>query len=104
MNLIGPYEVMAQPETSILGVLSRCTRIANHVLECLNAANGTPVLFFPQRFDSPFDQEMDGYAYYLAVAYYNKQYSLNLPVIVSSQAEQLYSGKMVNHREVLRIH
>ena len=81
-----PYRLIARLETSILGIIARCSRIATHVLEALEAANGSPVLFFPQRFDLPFTQELDGWAYHMAVEYYNEKYGKKLPQIVSTRA------------------
>lgn len=92
LEIFGPYHLFAELETTYLGLLARCTRIANHVLECLDAANGTPVLFFPERFDSYTVQEIDGYAYWMAVKYYNELHGTNLPVIVSSPASAALFG------------
>lgn len=92
IEIIGPYRYFAELETIYLGLLARCTRVANHVLECLEAANGTPVLFFPERFDSYTVQETDGYAYWMAVRYYNEKHGTNLPVIVSSPASAALFG------------
>jgi nicotinate phosphoribosyltransferase len=38
------------------------TRVATNVRECVRAAQGKPLLFFPARFDVPEVQEYDGYA------------------------------------------
>jgi nicotinate phosphoribosyltransferase len=92
IEIIGPYRYFAELETTYLGLLSRCTRVANHVLECLDAAKGTPVLFFPERFDSYAVQEIDGYAYWMAVKFYNNEHDTKLPVIVSSPASAALFG------------
>ena len=87
IEIRGRYRDFAMLETSILGVLSRASRIATNVYEVLEASNGKPILFFPARFDVPEVQSMDGYAYWLAVRRYNQEYNQNMIPIVSTDAQ-----------------
>ncbi|MFQ5877765.1 MAG: nicotinate phosphoribosyltransferase [Acidobacteriota bacterium] len=84
----GRYRDFAHLETPILGVLTRSSRIATNVYEALIAARGKPVLFFPARFDLPQTQEVDGYAYRVALAAYARRAGRRRPTPqVSTQAQ-----------------
>lgn len=87
IEIRGRYRDFALLETSILGVLSRASRIATNVYEVLESSNGKPILFFPARFDVPEVQSMDGYAYWLAVRRYNQEYNQDMTPIVSTDAQ-----------------
>jgi nicotinate phosphoribosyltransferase len=62
MHIEGPAASFAHLETVYLGVLARRTKIATNVRQCVNAAQGKPVLFFGARFDHFSVQGGDGYA------------------------------------------
>jgi nicotinate phosphoribosyltransferase len=62
MHIEGPAASFAHLETVYLGVLARRTKIATHVRQCVEAAQGKPVLFFGARFDHFSVQGGDGYA------------------------------------------
>jgi len=63
MIIEGDYSLFAHLETVYLGALARGTKVATNVYNCVKAANGKPVLFFPARFDSYTVQSKDGYSY-----------------------------------------
>jgi nicotinate phosphoribosyltransferase len=88
----GRYRDFALLETTILGVLSRASRIATNVYEVLEAANGKSVLFFPARFDVPEVQAMDGYAYWLALRRYHQDTGKDLTPLVSTDAQAAWWG------------
>jgi len=93
MEIRGRYRDFALLETTILGVLSRASRIATNVYEVLEAAGGKPVLFFPARFDVPEVQAMDGYAYWLALRRYHRDTGIEVPPLVSTDAQaSLWGG------------
>lgn len=73
IRIRGRYRDFALLETTILGVLSRATRITTGTYEAVKAAGGKPVLFFPARFDLPSTQPLDGYAYWVGVERYNAE-------------------------------
>ena len=83
----GRYRDFALLETTMLGVLSRASRIATNVYNVLEVSNGKPVLFFPARFDLPDVQALDGYAYWLAVQRYNQDYQQNVTPLTSTDAQ-----------------
>jgi len=83
----GRYRDFAHLETPILGVLTRCSRIATHVYEALVASRGKPVLFFPARFDLPQCQPVDGYAYRVGVRAFERRTGMRVPVHVSTDAQ-----------------
>jgi len=94
LQLRGRYRDFALLETSMLGVLSRASRIATNVYEVLEAARGKPILFFPARFDLPEVQAIDGYAYWLALHRYHLDTGIEVPPLVSTDAQaSLWSGK-----------
>ncbi len=94
VQLRGRYRDFALLETSMLGVLSRASRIATNVYEALEAAQGKPILFFPARFDLPEVQAIDGYAYWLALHRYHLDTGIEVPPLVSTDAQaSLWSGK-----------
>lgn len=96
MELRGRYRDFALLETSMLGVLSRASRIATNVYEVLEAARGKPILFFPARFDVPEVQAIDGYAYWLALHRYHLDTGVEVPPLVSTNAQaSLWSGNGV---------
>lgn len=92
MEIRGRYRDFALLETPILGYLSRASRIATNVYEVLQVSNGKQVLYFPARFDVPQTQELDGYAYWLAVQRYNNEHSRTLQPSVSTHAQARWWG------------
>jgi nicotinate phosphoribosyltransferase len=62
MHIEGPASSFAHLETVYLGVLARRTKIASNVRQCVQGAQGKPVLFFGARFDHFSVQGGDGYA------------------------------------------
>ena len=65
LRIRGPYRFFAHLETTILGALSRASRIATNVYISHQAAKGKTILYFPARFDMHETQAMDGYAYWI---------------------------------------
>ena len=92
MKIRGRYRDFALLETTMLGVLSRSSRIATNVYQVLREAQGKPVLFFPARFDLPDTQAVDGYAYYLAIQRYNQDYGQAVTPAVSTDAQGSWWG------------
>ena len=93
IGIRGRYRDFAVLETSILGVLSRASRIATNVYEVLQAAGGKPVLFFPARFDLPEAQAIDGYAYWLALRRFHRDTGIDVIPLVSTDAQaSLWGG------------
>ena len=93
IKIRGPYRDFAALETSILGVLSRASRIATNVYELLEAAGGKPVMFFPARFDLPEAQAIDGYAYWLALRRFQRDTGIEVAPLVSTSAQaSLWGG------------
>jgi nicotinate phosphoribosyltransferase len=90
----GRYRDFAHLETPILGLLTRCSRIATNVYEALVASRGKPILFFPARFDLPQCQPLDGYAYRVGVEAFGRQTGTRVPVYVSTDAQ----GALWNER------
>lgn len=88
----GRYRDFALLETTILGVLSRASRIATNVYEVVEVANGKSVLFFPARFDVPEVQAMDGYAYWLALRRYHQDTGVEHTPLVSTDAQAAWWG------------
>ena len=88
----GCYRDFALLETTILGVLSRASRIATNVYEVVEAAGGKSVLFFPARFDVPEVQAMDGYAYWLALRRYQQDTGKEVTPLVSTDAQAAWWG------------
>lgn len=88
----GRYRDFALLETTILGVLSRASRIATNVYEVVEAAGGKSVLFFPARFDIPEVQAIDGYAYWLALRRYHQDTGKDLTPLVSTDAQAAWWG------------
>ena len=88
----GRYRDFALLETTMLGVLTRTSRIATNVYDVLKAANGKGVLFFPARFDLPQVQAIDGYAYWLAVQRYNRETGHDVHPLVSTDAQASWWG------------
>jgi nicotinate phosphoribosyltransferase len=62
MHIEGPAASFAHLETVYLGVLARRTKVATNVRQCVQAAQGKPILFFGARFDHFSVQGGDGYA------------------------------------------
>jgi nicotinate phosphoribosyltransferase len=62
MHLRGLFRDIVEFETTYLGTMAHCTRIATNVDKVVKVANGKPVLFFPARFSLPETQIYDGYA------------------------------------------
>jgi nicotinate phosphoribosyltransferase len=92
MRIRGRYRDFAALETSILGVLSRGSRIATNVYTVLKAARGKTVLFFPARFDAYELQADDGYAYHIAVERYNAEKGSSLSPAISTDAQGSWWG------------
>lgn len=93
IEIRGRYRDFAVLETSILGVLSRASRIATNVYEVLQAADGKQVLFFPARFDLPEAQAIDGYAYWLALRRFHRDTGIHVQPLVSTDAQaSLWGG------------
>lgn len=88
----GRYRDFALLETTILGVLSRASRIATNVYEVVEAAGEKAVLFFPARFDVPEVQAMDGYAYWLALRRYQQDTGISHTPLVSTDAQAAWWG------------
>ena len=89
----GRYRDFAVLETSILGVLSRASRVATNVYEVLQAAGGKSVLFFPARFDLPEAQAIDGYAYWLALRRFHRDTGFEVKPLASTDAQaSLWGG------------
>ncbi len=87
LTVRGRYREFAHLETPILGVLTRCSRLATNVYECLGASGGKPILFFPARFDLPHCQALDGYAYRIAVEAYARAEGKRVAAHVSTDAQ-----------------
>ncbi|MDE2853844.1 MAG: nicotinate phosphoribosyltransferase [Chloroflexota bacterium] len=93
MEIRGRYRDFAVLETTLLGVLSRASRIATNVYEVLGAAGGKPVLFFPARFDMPEVQAIDGYAYWLALRRFHLDTGIQATPLASTDAQaSLWGG------------
>lgn len=92
LEIRGRYRDFAVLETTILGVLTRASRIATNVYDVLEASHGKPVLFFPARFDLYEVQKLDGYAYWLAVQRYNADSGQQVAPIVSTNAQGAWWG------------
>jgi nicotinate phosphoribosyltransferase len=92
LKIRGLYRDFAMLETTILGVLTRASRIATNVYEVLKVSNGKPILFFPARFDLPAAQPVDGYAYWLAVGRYNHDFGKATRAAVSTDAQAAWWG------------
>jgi nicotinate phosphoribosyltransferase len=94
LEIRGRYRDFALLETTILGVLTRASRIATNVYSVLEVSSGKPVLFFPARFDLPEVQMIDGYAYWLAVQRYNMDTEHQMSPLVSTDAQAAWwSGR-----------
>ena len=93
IEIRGSYRDFAVLETSVLGVLSRASRVATNVYEVLQAAAGKSVLFFPARFDLPEAQAIDGYAYWLALRRFCLDTGIELKPLASTDAQaSLWGG------------
>lgn len=92
MKVRGRYRDFALLETTMLGVLSRASRVATNVYNVLEVCNGKPVLFFPARFDMPEVQAIDGYAYWVAVQRYNADFNQSMPPLASTDAQASWWG------------
>lgn len=92
LKICGTYRYFAHLETTILGYLTRISRIATNVYHVLVAAQGKNVLFFPARFDLPDVQAADGYAYWLAVQRYNHDYDQHVRPFISTDAQGRWWG------------
>jgi nicotinate phosphoribosyltransferase len=88
----GRYRDFAMLETPTLGALTRGTRVATNVYQVLEAANGKDVLFFPARFDAHEIQAGDGYAYHIAVQYYNATHGRGASSLVSTDEQGEWWG------------
>ena len=92
MKVRGRYRDFAAQETTTLGVLSRASLIATNVYRVLVAGRGTPVFFFPARFDFHATQSIDGYAYRLAVRAYNAAHGASVAPLVATNAQAKWWG------------
>jgi nicotinate phosphoribosyltransferase len=92
IEIRGRYRDFALLETTILGILTRASRIATNVYSVLEISNGKPLMFFPARFDLPDVQAVDGYAYWLAVQCHNKTSGHNISPLVSTDAQASWWG------------
>lgn len=92
LEIRGRYRDFAILETTMLGVLTRASRIATNVYDVQSATEGKPLLFFPARFDLPSVQAVDGYAYWLAVQRYNADHEKNAAPLVSTDAQGTWWG------------
>lgn len=92
IHVRGRYRDYGALETPALGMLSRCSRVATNVYQCLVAAPGKPVFFFPARFDLPETQRADGYAYKVAVDAFNSCHKKKIPLLVSTDAQGEWWG------------
>lgn len=92
MRIRGRYRDFALLETTMLGVMARATRIATNVYDLLQVCNGKTVLFFPARFDVPEVQMLDGYAYWLAVQRYNRDFGQSVRPVASTDAQSAWWG------------
>jgi nicotinate phosphoribosyltransferase len=92
LKIRGRYRDFALLETTLLGVLSRASRIATAVYEVLRVSAGKPTLFFPARFDMPDVQAIDGYAYWLAVQVHNARAGTRVVPGVSTDAQGAWWG------------
>ena len=94
MRIHGMYRTFAKLETSMLGVLSRASRIATQVYFAFHAAGGKPIFFFPARFDMPDVQAIDGYAYYIgAKRYQHDTCKTVVPMVGTNAAGSLWGGE-----------
>ncbi|QZE12354.1 nicotinate phosphoribosyltransferase [Mycoplasma sp. Ms02] len=62
LELEGHYQDFGMWEGMIDGILARSTSIASNAHECVQAANGKPVIFMGDRADHYINQEIDGKA------------------------------------------
>jgi nicotinate phosphoribosyltransferase len=92
MKVRGRYRDFALLETTMLGVMTRASRVATNVYDVLQVCNGKPVLFFPARFDLPEVQAIDGYAYYVAVERYNHDFGQQMAPLASTDAQGAWWG------------
>ena len=92
LKIQGRYREFVVLETTLLGYLTRATRIATNVSAVLEAAQGKTILFFPARFDLPVVQALDGYAYWLAVQRYNALNDVQVPPLVSTDEQAAWWG------------
>ncbi len=92
MRVCGRYRDFANLETLVLGVLTRATRIATNVYNCVVAARGKPIFFFPARFDPYHTQALDGYAYKIGIEAYNREFRKNVPPLISTHAQGSWWG------------
>jgi len=105
LKVRGRYRDFGAHETTTLGVLSRASLIATNVYRVLEASNGTPVFFFPARFDAYTTQALDGYAYKIAIDAYNREHGAGLEPLVSTDAQARWwqgrGGGTVAHAFIL---
>jgi nicotinate phosphoribosyltransferase len=92
MTVTGRLRDFLHLKTPLLGILARASRIATNVYRALVAANGKPVYFFPARFDPPEVQEMDGYAYHVALSTFNRAHGCSLKITVPTEAHAALWG------------
>ena len=87
LRIRGRYRDFAALETTLLGYLTRGSRIATNTYQILQASRGKPVLFFPARFDLPAAQALDGYAYWIGVQRYNHDFGQQVRPFISTDAQ-----------------
>ncbi|MTI48051.1 nicotinate phosphoribosyltransferase [Sporosalibacterium faouarense] len=94
IKIRGRYRDFAHLETPYLGVLGEPTRIATNVYNIIKAANGKPVLFFPARFAHYKLQGIHGYAYWLAIQRYKKDFGAEAnPFVSTAEQGDWWGGK-----------
>jgi len=92
LKVRGRYRDFGAQETTTLGVLARASLVATDVFRVLEAGCGTPVFFFPARFDVHTTQAIDGYAYRVAVRAFNAAHGTSVPPLVSTEAQGRWWG------------
>lgn len=94
MKIRGRYKDFAHLETPYLGVLGEPTRIATNVYHIVKAANGKPILFFPARFAHYKMQGIHGYAYWIAIQRYKKDFETEAnPFVSTAEQGDWWGGK-----------
>ncbi len=97
LRVRGRYRDFALLETPTLGALTRGSRVATNVYNTLIAARGKPVFFFPARFDLHEVQAADGYAYYIGVQRFKKDFALTPYRSPSGRGELAPSSPVTRH-------
>ena len=94
IKIRGPYSSFAHLETTMLGVLSRASRIATNTFHTYQASRGKPIYFFPARFDMQTTQAIDGYAYWIGGNRYASDSGAPFtPHVSTDEQAHLWDGK-----------